>query len=41
MCAVWGERELSSKQIERARPGGDLAGFAYNNFQSVNLFENS
>jgi hypothetical protein len=33
--AVWGERELSYQEIERARPGGDLAGFSHGDFQEV------
>ena len=33
--AVWGERELSYKQIERARPGGDLAGLSHSDFQAA------
>lgn len=36
--AIWGERELSYKQIERARPDGDLAGFSHANFQAVYRF---
>ncbi len=39
--AVWGERQLSYKQIERARPGGDLAGFGHENFQSVHVLGKS
>jgi hypothetical protein len=33
--AVWGERELSSKQLHRVKPGGDLTGQSYANFQKV------
>ncbi|MFH1500130.1 MAG: hypothetical protein ABII82_20175, partial [Verrucomicrobiota bacterium] len=33
--AAWSERELSYKEIERARPGGDLAGFSHGDFQEV------
>lgn len=33
--AVWGERDVSYKQMERVRPGGDLAGFSRANFQAV------
>jgi hypothetical protein len=36
--AVWGERELSYGQLDRARQGGDLAGQAYGNFQAVYLY---
>jgi hypothetical protein len=36
--AVWGERELSYKQMERARPGRDLAGFSHGDFQAVHHF---
>jgi len=36
--AVWGERELSYGQMERARPGGDLAGLSYGNFQVIRPF---
>jgi hypothetical protein len=36
--AIWGERELSYKQMERARPGGDLAGLSYANFQVIRRF---
>ena len=37
--AVWGERELSYKQIERARPGGDLAGLSHSDFQDCHWFQ--
>ena len=33
--AVWGERELSYKQMNRAHPDGDLAGFSHGDFQVV------
>lgn len=33
--AVWGERELSYKNIDRAREGGDLEGFSHAAFQEV------
>jgi hypothetical protein len=33
--AVWGERELSYGQLDRARQSGNLAGQAYGNFQAV------
>lgn len=36
--AVWGERRLSYKQLERARPDGDLAGFSHADFQAVHYF---
>jgi hypothetical protein len=36
--AIWGERELSYKQIERARPDKDLAGLGYANFQSIHRY---
>jgi hypothetical protein len=36
--AVWGERELSYKQMERARPDGDLAGLSHADFQVVYQF---
>jgi hypothetical protein len=35
VLALWGERELSYKNIDRARPGGDLAGFSHADFQEV------
>lgn len=38
VSAVWGERELSYQEIERARPGGDLAGFSHGDFQEVFSF---
>ena len=37
--AVWGERELSYKQMERARPDGDLAGLSHGDFQAVIRFK--
>ena len=37
--AVWGERELSYKQMERARPDGDLAGLSHADFQEVIRFK--
>lgn len=37
--AVWGERELSYKQMERAQPDGDLAGLSHGDFQTVTLFK--
>lgn len=37
--AVWGERELSYKQMERARPDGDLAGLSHGDFQTVIRFK--
>jgi hypothetical protein len=37
--AIWGERELSNKQMERARPDGDLAGLSHGDFQTVILFK--
>lgn len=37
--AVWGERELSYKQMERARPDGDLAGLSHGDFQAVVRFK--
>jgi len=33
--AVWGERELSYKQIERAGPDGDLAGLGHADFKAI------
>jgi hypothetical protein len=33
--AVWGERELSYKQVHRAQEGSDLAGFSHGNYQEV------
>jgi len=36
--AVWGERELSHKQLERARPGGDLMGLSHGDFRAVHIF---
>ena len=33
--AVWGERELSYKQMERGRPDRDLAGFHRADFQRI------
>ncbi|MHA3774934.1 hypothetical protein ACXR0O_25730 [Verrucomicrobiota bacterium sgz303538] len=36
--AVWGERELSCKQMERSRPDGDLAGLSHSDFQAVIRF---
>lgn len=33
--AIWGERELSYKQMHRAAPGGDLAGYHHADFQAV------
>jgi hypothetical protein len=36
--AVWGERELSYKQMERARPDGDLSGLSHADFQAVYRF---
>jgi len=36
--AVWGERGLSYKQIERVQPNRDPAGFAHVDFQSVHRF---
>jgi hypothetical protein len=36
--AVWGERELSSKQMERARPEGELAGLGHADFKAVYRF---
>jgi hypothetical protein len=33
--AVWGERELSYKNIDRTRPGGDLEGFSHGDFQEI------
>lgn len=36
--AVWGERELSYKQMERARPDGDLAGLSHGDFQTIIRF---
>ena len=36
--AVWGERELSYKQMERARPDGDLPGLGHADFQAVYRF---
>lgn len=36
--AVWGERELSYKQMERALPDGDLARSSHADFQSVHRF---
>jgi len=37
--AVWGERQLSYKQMERARPDGDLAGLSHGDFQTVIRFK--
>lgn len=37
--AIWGERELSYKQIDRARPGGDLAGLSHADFKKVIRFK--
>jgi len=37
--AVWGERELSYKQMERALPDGDLAGHSRGDFQAVSRFK--
>ena len=37
--AMWGERELSYKQMERARPDGDLAGLSHGDFQAVTRFK--
>jgi hypothetical protein len=39
LLAVWGERELSNKQMERARPDGDLAGLSHGDFQVVIRFK--
>jgi hypothetical protein len=39
--AVWGERQLSNKQMERARPDGDLAGLARGDFRAVHQFAGS
>lgn len=36
--AIWGERELSYKQHERARPGGDLEGLSHANFKQIVRF---
>ena len=36
--AIWGERQLSYKHVERARAGGDLAGHSYAGFQSVHRY---
>jgi hypothetical protein len=36
--AVWGEREVSSGQLHRAEPGGDLAGNSYASFQKVHPY---
>jgi len=33
--AIWGERELSYKQMHRAAPDGDLAGYHHADFQAV------
>ena len=37
--AVWGERELSQKQMDRARPDGDLAGLSHADFQAIIRFK--
>ncbi|MGZ0707618.1 NACHT domain-containing protein [Coraliomargarita sp. W4R53] len=37
--AVWGERELSYKQMDRARPDGDLAGLSHGDFKEVIRFK--
>jgi hypothetical protein len=37
--AVSGERELSYKQMERARPDGDLAGLSHGDFQTIIKFK--
>ncbi|MDB6024080.1 MAG: hypothetical protein JWM68_303 [Verrucomicrobiales bacterium] len=37
--AIWGERELSYEQLERARPGGDLDGSSHGNFQTIIPFK--
>jgi hypothetical protein len=37
--AVWGERELSHKQMVRTRPDGDLAGHSRGEFQAVIRFK--
>jgi hypothetical protein len=37
--AVWGERELSYKQMERARSDGDLAGLSHGDFQAIIRFK--
>ena len=36
--ALWGERRLSYKQMERARPDGALAGLSHADFQAVHHF---
>jgi len=36
--AIWGERELSNKQMHRARPDGDLAGLSHADFQVIRQF---
>ena len=36
--AIWGERELSYKQMNRARPDGDLAGLHHVDFQTIHRF---
>src|ERR1700757_2094325 len=33
--AIWGERELCYKQMHRAAPDGDLAGYHHADFQAV------
>jgi hypothetical protein len=37
--AVWGERELSYKQMHRAAPDGDLAGYHHADFQAVYRYQ--
>ena len=37
--AIWGERELSYKQMHRAAPDGDLAGYHRADFQAVYRYQ--